>query len=129
MYAARISDAAITASLSTRIRASGSPARETARVPQSQSKRDITELPRPVGLGPETAAGDAVMKPGRHFIDPVTLAEDIDDQRGFHAPAPGQRLHRIESLPGDAAHPRKRLAGRNPVRYATPDLASQTTRP
>jgi hypothetical protein len=28
------------------------------------------------------------MKLRGHLINPVTLAEDIDDQRGFHAPAP-----------------------------------------
>jgi hypothetical protein len=48
------------------------------------------ELPGPVGLGTEAAAGDAVMKPHGYLIDPVPLAEDIDDQGGFHAPAPGQ---------------------------------------
>ena len=44
----------------------------------------------PVGLGPEAAAGDLVMRPRGHLIDPVPLAEDIDNQGGFHAPAPGQ---------------------------------------
>jgi hypothetical protein len=64
--------------------------REAVHVPQSQRNRDITELPGPVGLGPEAAAGDSVMKPRGHLIDPVPLAEDIDNQGGFHAPAPGQ---------------------------------------
>ena len=75
---------------------------------------DVTELPGPVGVCPEAAAGDAVMKPGGHLIDPVPLAEDIDDQRGFHSPPPGQRLHRIEGLPGNAAYPRQRLGGPEP---------------
>jgi hypothetical protein len=83
-------------------------------VPQGKSNRDIAELPGPVDLGHETAAGDTVMKTRGHLIDPVPLAEDIDDQRGFHAPAAGQWLHRIKSLPGDAAHPRQRLSGPEP---------------
>jgi len=71
------------------------------------------------------------MKPGGHLFDPVTLAQDIDNQRSFHAPAPGQRLHRIESLPGDAAHPRQRLGGPEPgeiqhARSGQPDHQAMT---
>ena len=100
-------------------------------VPQSQSNRDIEELPGPVDLGPETTAGDAVMKPGRHLFDPVTLSQDIDNQGGFHAPAPGQGLHRIEGRPGDAAHPRQRLSGPEPgeihhARSRQPDHQAMT---
>jgi hypothetical protein len=100
-------------------------------VPQSQSNRDIAELPGPVDLGPETAASDPVMKPGGHLLDPVTLAQDVDDQGGFHAPAPGQGLHRIEGLPGNAAHPRQRLGRPEPgqihhTRSRQPDHQAMT---
>jgi len=104
-------------------------AQETAHVPQGQSDRDIAELPCSVELCPEAAAGDAVIKPRGYFVDPVTLAEDIDDQRGS-TPQPRARGCTASKACREMQRiPERGWAGWNPVRYTAPDLASRTTRP
>ena len=67
-----------------------------------------------MNLRPEPAARDPMVKIRWHLGNLVTLAEDVDGERGFRTPAPGQRLDGVESLPGNAAHPRKGLDGPEP---------------